>query len=401
MKGEFNMEVLFLGTVVPQETSKLCFSKGIKTSAADIAQRYMLHGIECAGAVNTLDVISSVRIKPWPKIPLLRIPALKQEVHKGEIISVGYFNLPFVGFFLRERSLMRAARKWAREHKNKTDIIIFIYSMHSPFLKVAEKIKNLLPEAKIVLTVADLPLLMDMRGTVRKIIKKIDWKRIKRLMPIVDKYLLYTKYMADYLHLSFDKWMLFEGLIDENKIVTEPQEKYKDKICVYAGNLDARYGIDMLITAFCQIKTNAKLFIYGAGFDGDRIKRMVESLDNVEYKGQVPPDEMFEIMKKSTLLINPRPATIGLAKYSCPSKTFEYMASGTPVIMNKLPGLPEEYYPYVNFFCEETTDGFVQGIDELLSRPGSELINMGLKAANFLKKEKNSRKVMEKVLRFI
>jgi glycosyltransferase involved in cell wall biosynthesis len=106
-------------------------------------------------------------------------------------------------------------------------------------------------------------------------------------------------------------------------------------------------------------------------------------------------------MKRATLLINPRPSTIGLAKYSCPSKTFEYMASGTPVLMTHLPGLPDEYEPYLYFPESEDVDGFAAAIDRIMSKSDEELKSVGLRAAQFIKNEKNSELVMKKVMAFV
>ena len=36
-------------------------------------------------------------------------------------------------------------------------------------------------------------------------------------------------------------------------------------------------------------------------------------------------------------------------QYSFPSKTMEYLASGTPSIAYKLEGIPSEYYPFIIF----------------------------------------------------
>ncbi|MBP3360682.1 MAG: hypothetical protein J6N52_07515 [Clostridia bacterium] len=50
------------------------------------------------------------------------------------------------------------------------------------------------------------------------------------------------------------------------------------------------------------------------------------------------------------MLVNPRSATDEFTKYSFPSKTMEYMLSGTPVVMYKLAGIPDEYDEYLNYF---------------------------------------------------
>lgn len=393
--------VLIIGTLVPEKIVNFCHKNGVKNAAADIVQMYMLHGLEKNINIEKIDTIGAVRVKPYPNIKIKRFNDAIQENVKGTITGIGYINLPIISFYMREKAIINCAKKWARKHRNKKDVIVIVYSMHSPFMKAAKSVKKIIPTAKIVVTVADLPLYMDMKGDLRKLLKLLDWQQIKILMKSVDKYLLYTKYMAEYLKIPDEKWMLFEGLFDEERVVNSFQEKEGKNICIYAGNLDARYGIKTLVDAFGKIKSDAVLHIYGAGVDKGYIENLTNTAKNVEYKGIVTSDEMFHIMKTATLLINPRPSTIGLAKYSCPSKTFEYMASGTPVLMTHLPGLPDEYIPYVFFSKTEDSDGFAEAIDNIMQIDKSELGIFGLRAAQFIKKEKNSEYIMDKVMRFV
>lgn len=393
--------VLIIGTLVPDEITSFCHNKGVRNSAADIAQTYMLHGLEQNVDVEKIDTIGAVRVKPYPKMKIKKFNSAQQKNAKGNMQGIGYLNLPVIGFFLREREIVSNAKKWAKENIGKENVTVLVYSMHSPFMKAAKAVKKIIPSAKIVLTVADLPLYMDTRGTLRKILKKINWRQIQFYMKSVDKYLLYTKYMAEYLNLPEEKWMVFEGLFDANRAVCSVQKKAEKKVCIYAGNLDARYGIKTLVDAFGKIKSDAVLHIYGAGFDREYIETLTKSSANVEYKGLVTSKEMFEIMKSATLLINPRPSTLGLAKYSCPSKTFEYMASGTPVLMTHLPGLPDEYEPYLYFSETEDADGFANAIDAVLKKDSTELEAFGLRASEFIKNEKNSSLVMKKVMKFV
>ena len=393
--------VLIIGTLVPETVVNYCHNNGIKNAAADIAQTYMLHGLEKNPNIEVIDTIGAVRVKPYPKTKIKRFNNAVQKTAKGVMRGVGYLNLPGIAFYMREKAIIACAKEWAKKNKDKSDVTVLVYSMHSPFMKAAKAVKKIIPTVKIVVTVADLPLYMDMKGGLRKFLKQVDWQQIKRLMKSVDKYLLYTKYMADYLQLPNDKWMVFEGLFDAERAVDDLQEKKNGKICIYAGNLDARYGIKMLVDAFDKIKSDAVLHIYGAGFDKEYIEHLTQNAKNVQYKGMVTSDEMFRIMKGATLLINPRPSTIGLAKYSCPSKTFEYMASGTPVLMTHLPGLPDEYVPYVFFPETEDIDGFAKAIDNIMKKDKVEVEIFELRAAQFIKKEKNSECIMEKVMRFV
>ena len=214
-RKENEMRVLLIGTLVTDTLAEFCYDRKVKVSAADIAQKYMLHGLQEIKSVETIDVVGAIRVKPWPKEKVFRFISDEQEILKGKIYGCGYVNIPFVGFWLREFSLLHKVRRWAVEHKGSSDVLVLVYAMSSSGMKAAREVKRIIPKAKVGLCVPDLPLLMKPGGRVRKLAKIIDWHRIQNLMKYVDKYLLYTKYMAEYLGIESQRWLLFEGLIDE------------------------------------------------------------------------------------------------------------------------------------------------------------------------------------------
>ncbi len=55
-----------IGTLVPDVMARHCFEKEIRVSAADIAQRYMVHGLQTLNEIERIDVVGAVRVKPWP-----------------------------------------------------------------------------------------------------------------------------------------------------------------------------------------------------------------------------------------------------------------------------------------------------------------------------------------------
>ena len=79
----------------------------------------------------------------------------------------------------------------------------------------------------------------------------------------------------------------------------------------------------------------------------------------------------------------------------------EYMASGTPVLTTRLPGMPEEYYPYVYLLEEETAEGVEQALRHILSRPAEELAELGKNAKQFVMNNKNNISQAGKVLQML
>ena len=110
---------------------------------------------------------------------------------------------------------------------------------------------------------------------------------------------------------------------------------------------------------------------------------------NLEYRGVAPNEEIVAEELKATLLVNPRPTTEEFTIYSFPSKNMEYMASGTPLLTTKLPGMPVEYHQYVYLFEEESIQGYADALKKVLSEPNDNLHAKGVQAKNFVLQNKN------------
>ena len=117
--------------------------------------------------------------------------------------------------------------------------------------------------------------------------------------------------------------------------------------------------------------------------------------------GVVPNSEIIKAELNASLLVNPRPTHEEFTKYSFPSKNIEYMASGTPLLTTKLPGMPEEYYPYVFLIDDETTEGYFHALAEALNKTDDELFEYGAKAKSFVLDKKNNRKQARRVIELI
>ena len=393
------MQILMLGTMISSKTKALFFQKGVSPAPADIAQEYLINGLCEDERVEEIYAICSPRIAYFPRVDIKQVHNEHWSVNKCQVQTVGFCNRPLVSILHRERNLVSAAKEWAKTHKKEKTLVI-IYSMHTPFLAAAKEIKKIIPNTTVTMIVADLPQYMSQGNSIRRALKKLDAARMKRILPVVDKYILYTKYMAQALGLSEKQWMVMEGLFDAGKIPEGQGEKSVERVCIYAGNLNSQYAIDQLMEAFEKSNVQAKLQVYGDLAGGNRLTQKYGSYQKAKYCGMLPSDKMFETMQKATLLINPRPSTLALAKYSCPSKTFEYMASGTPVLMTKLPGLPEEYYPFLYFFDTEDTEGFVRSLERVLSLTDAELQKKGRDASDFIRNHKNCKLQTGRILDF-
>ena len=217
-------------------------------------------------------------------------------------------------------------------------------------------------------------------------------------------YLLLTEPMNEIVNPKNRPYLVMEGHSDLSMANVDNNLKNKadKKVCFYAGSLMKIYGIENLVEGFVKANIpDTELHIYGDGDYADELKVLAEKYENVKYLGIAPNSDIVNAELEATLLINPRPTNEEYTKYSFPSKNMEYMASGTPLLTTKLPGMPEEYNDYVYLLEDESADGVCNALTEILTKPAEELHEKGKEAKSFVLREKNNISQAEKLLRMI
>ena len=215
-------------------------------------------------------------------------------------------------------------------------------------------------------------------------------------------YVLLTEAMNGYLNKRGKPYVILEGHADITMADRLPslEKKAAPRVCFYAGGVSRQYGLANLVEGFRKADIpNAQLHIYGPGDYVKELQQIAAEDPRVSYGGMLLNTEIVEKEQEATLLVNPRPTDEEYVKYSFPSKTMEYMASGTPVLTTVLPGMPKEYHPYVYLLEEETADGIAERLTEVLSNSDEALFQKGKEARSFVLERKNNviqaRKILE------
>ena len=146
---------------------------------------------------------------------------------------------------------------------------------------------------------------------------------------------------------------------------------------------------------------NIELWLCGNGNAEEMIKDFSTKDSRIKFYGKVEHDKVLEMQHEASFLVNPRHSTEDFIKYSFPSKTMEYMASGTPVIMCRLGCLPEEYKKHLLFFEDESIEGFSSTMSRVLTMDPIALNELSYGAKNFILKNKTPDEQIGKVIRFL
>lgn len=221
---------------------------------------------------------------------------------------------------------------------------------------------------------------------------------------LFDRYILLTEQMNEKVNPKKKPFIVMEGLCDSSLLEEVPPTVNKriPRTVLYAGGLHERYGLKMLTDAFLKANIeNAILLYYGSGPYVDTYKELCKRYSNLKYGGVAPNHVVLAEEYKATLLVNPRFTAEEFVQYSFPSKNMEFMASGTPLLTTKLPGMPIEYYPYVFLFEAETVDSYSMTLKKVLEHTDEELNAFGIKARNFVLSNKNNIIQAKRIIDFI
>lgn len=234
-------------------------------------------------------------------------------------------------------------------------------------------------------------------------LKEFYAKQKLRTFRSADGFILLTEQMKNVV-TEYKPYIVVEGFSDATLINSSPTYKNKAKVknIVYLGALNAKSGILDLIKAFINIKKEElRLDIYGSGVFTDKIIQYCHLDSRINYRGVVSLDEIVKIEQEAHFLINPRPSNQEFNKYSFPSKTIEYMSSGTPVITTKLEGIPNEYDDFLYFIDDSDIDTLTKDLIKIMDENEKDLFEKGERAKEFVLKNKNNIIQGKRVLDFI
>ena len=243
--------------------------------------------------------------------------------------------------------------------------------------------------------VTDLPELM-VTGTNQNHVRLV-----RKIMQKCTGYVFLTEAMNEPVNPEHKPYVIVEALCDsaikpQAEIQTRMEGKKK---CMYAGLLDARYGVKTMVSGFILANVpDSELHIYGDGPYADELKKVVQEHPNIIYHGIAMNDEVVRAEMDADLLINPRPTHEEFTKYSFPSKNMEYMASGTTVLTTNLPGMPEDYKPYVYLIEDESAEGIAKAIRSTFGTGRSEREKKGRDAQRFVLDKKNNVSQCKRIL---
>lgn len=406
-----SMKILFVTGMYPRECEEQLreMSGNRLQNAANVFQWSIVEGL----MDNNYDfeVVSFPFLPSYPlRYSALHTPTGPIEYRSEQIGSmmsyralVGYKDISI------ERRLKMFIVRWIEDNRDKySKLIILIYTPHYAFVRAAkEAIKQCrYNNAEISSIVTDL--VDDMlsfasnRGVLKRLQCKLHKSQTIKAYKYIDWFVLLTQAMEEKIPESKGKSIVVEGLIEPTSPFQQKSVSSDEKIFLYTGALEEFTCVRNLIKAFSQTKSpRYRLIICGDGALASYVKRVSDEDKRIDFRGVVSRETCLNLQRQATCLVNPRKPNGEITKYSFPSKTMEYMISGTPMIGYRLEGIPEEYYEHMYIPEDLSNESLTQIIEYVASLDKSILDDKASRAYEFIAKNKTAQKQVQKMVEFI
>jgi glycosyltransferase involved in cell wall biosynthesis len=209
-------------------------------------------------------------------------------------------------------------------------------------------------------------------------------------IPLFDGRIVITKDIADDFARGHS-CLIVPGAVDENLL--NRFAKTAQRTChspifkiVMAGNISELNGIKEVIEGFkLTSNPNYRLSIAGSGALQPLVEAAAETDSRIELLGYLSFEQVLALYEEADCIVNMRLTKRLKSNYLFPSKLFEYLASGKPVITTCPGHVADEYSQIAILLHEETAEALRIAIDTVAAMSCEERQRLGEKAVQHMR----------------
>lgn len=382
------MKIVFLGSVTDEHKIKNLSGASV---AGNKMQLSMINHL-CKQPNVSVSVISIPSVAAYPTDKKLWYREVQSKLENGcDIIEVPFINLPLIKQFMQIVAVYRIARRVGKKQDS-----FLAFNLYPQIGNAVIRLKK--RGYKTAAILADLPIDDDYSHSSQliQIMNRMTERNIRAENHLI---VLNTKAIQKY-HPSAS-YIVMEGGCEVVEDTTVPK-KTGERNIIFAGRLIDYNGIDRLLEAMKYVEDKGIcLDIYGSGPLQEYVEEAAKKDTRTRYHGSVDNATMVQLQRSAWLLINPRPVNDPISQVTFPSKMFEYLTSGTPVLTTKLSGFTAEYDNLMYYCPSDTAEGIAQGINTVAKLSSDETRKRAAFAKEYVQTHKNWDVQAKRILRFL
>jgi glycosyltransferase involved in cell wall biosynthesis len=338
--------LLFIGFLVPDSDVERGFEGESHPQISAVRfQRRLLRALMTGGA--TIEALTTPPIAPYPRSRRWWVAGAEYELSgvgvRGRQMSGP--NLPGVRLLVR---LIQCVRHGLAALRLPCQGIL-VYSVHTPFIAAALVLKWL-HRVPVFVFIPDLPAFMyGPSNPLRRLMKRADDVLIRRLLVHTDGAFPITERIGVDWLVGGPRYFAVEGVSDEAAAVLSRARAngayvfrgpHRPRL-LYTGMLSE---VMRFAHAFHWSPVDASLVFMGGGEELDQLQKLSAVDQRITVKPFTIGAEFDREVAQADFLVNPRDPSWPGSAYSFPSKLFDYLQAGKPVISTRLPGIPADYF---------------------------------------------------------
>ena len=375
--------ILYLSAATSYKIYDENLEKGLIAKGSYQVQKFnnnLIKGLSCHEKIVSLAALSCGKNK---------VPAIHEKIDGVEYYCVKNTD-KICNKVVRVKELYKTGKKIIKDEKPRFIICDSIsFALSYVAIKLGKRFN--IPTVAIV---TDVPEKYCGNG------KTISMKLTAKYMKKYEAYILLSQSMNEIVNKKNKPYLIMEGACGD---IPGLRQKSKDKkIILYSGSLwKGSLGLEYFVKGFIQANLkDVELHFYGVGAFASTLEKIHKVYPQIKYMGCVTNEEVVKKQAEAHLLFNSRPKDLEFSKYSFPSKTFEYMVSGTPLLMTRLYSIPDEYFNYTYCIEEETSEFVCEKLKEIFSNYNA-AEEKGLKARQFIIENKTAIIQSKRIIEFI
>jgi glycosyltransferase involved in cell wall biosynthesis len=301
--------------------------------------------------------------------------------------GVPYINITPIKQMSIGISMLWYLIRWGLRVKHNKHRVIFSFNISVPPLAFTLAAARLI-RAKTIVYICDINI--PGHTVPNSLLYRIDTRLETWLLRFVDGCIVITDRIAtDYLprrqFIRMDGGVS-DSLIEETaRFLAERRLDESQFVIVATGSLSEHNGIRDILSAFSQLEgSKYRLVLAGRGPLEAEITSAARRDPRIEFMGFLEIHDLLTLHAKADVLVSMRLTQSVNTAYAFPSKTFEYLLSGAPVITTATGHMKAEYGPYCFILEEESSQALAALLQRIERLEPEERARIGRAARQFI-----------------
>ena len=354
MRQPDKIAIAYVSLAVPNNP-QFC-NPGLNTNG-NIFMHNVLFGLRADGSSH-VEAFSAVPVPSFPRSPRVIVPTQRLDLAPG-ITATG---VPFVNITPLKQLTMGLSMAWhlvgwGIRSRGSQHRIIFSYNISVPPLAFTLA-AAFLTSATLLTFIGDLYVPGEtVPGT---ILYKLDWwlgrkllKYVRGAVVVADR--IATDYLPGRSYIRVDGGVSRSMIEESGRLLAARCFDSSSFTIVATGFLSAYNGFRDILAAFSQMKgSQYRLILAGRGPLEGEIVAATRTDPRIDFKGFLEIQDLLALHASADVLVSMRLTQSFKTAYAFPSKTFEYLLSGVPVVTTATGHMKDEYGSYCFVLEEES-----------------------------------------------